>query len=40
MNSAETFLATARQVITDEAKALDALADALIRVLPTPLNWF
>lgn len=29
MNSAETFLATARQVITDEAKALDALADAL-----------
>lgn len=29
MTSAETFLATARQVITDEAKALDALADAL-----------
>lgn len=29
MNSSETFLATARQVITDEAKALDALADAL-----------
>ena len=29
MNSAETFLATARQVITDEAEALDALADAL-----------
>jgi len=29
MNSAETFLATARQVITDEAKALDALADSL-----------
>ncbi|MEK0165071.1 KpsF/GutQ family sugar-phosphate isomerase [Phaeobacter sp. JH20_36] len=29
MSSAETFLATARQVITDEARALDALADSL-----------
>ncbi|AUQ60397.1 KpsF/GutQ family sugar-phosphate isomerase [Phaeobacter inhibens] len=29
MSSAETFLATARQVITDEARALDALADGL-----------